>query len=153
MAEKQTAGRAAERRIAAEDVQASLEYLYREARNADLGRPATLILKAAAAARREAMRLRGDAPIVAPLVPRNVTVAGRRTSVRLEPDMWDALGEIARREDVSVHDICTIVAQRRTRSSLTAALRVFALGYFRAAATEKGHLHVGHGSAAGNAPA
>ncbi len=134
------------RRIAAaEGVQASLEYLYREARNARLGKPASLILAAAEATRREAVRLRGDEPIDGALVPRNVTVAGRRTSVRLEPEMWDALHEVARREAVTIHDVCTIVAQRRTRSSLTAALRVFVLGYFRAAATESGHIEVGHG--------
>lgn len=135
-----------QRIAAAEGVQASLEYLYREARNARLGRPASLILAAAEATRREAVRLRGDAPIDGILVPRNVTVAGKRTSVRLEPEMWEALHEVARREEVSVHDVCTIVAQRRTRSSLTAALRVFVLGYFRAAATESGHLEVGHGA-------
>ncbi|MGE0154448.1 MAG: ribbon-helix-helix domain-containing protein [Reyranellaceae bacterium] len=140
-----TAADEGERITAAEGVQASLEYLYREARNADLGGPATFILAAAEAAKREAGRLRGDAPIDAGLVPRNVTVGGRRTSVRLEPETWNALHEIARREGVSVHDVCTIVAQRRTRSSLTAALRVFVLGYFRAAATESGHLDVGHG--------
>jgi predicted DNA-binding ribbon-helix-helix protein len=134
-----------ERIIAAEGVQASLEYLYREARNANLGGPATFILAAAQATRREAVRLRGDEPIEAGLVPRNITVGGKRTSVRLEPETWEALHEIARREHVSVHDVCTIVSQRRTRSSLTAALRVFVLGYFRAAATESGHLDVGHG--------
>ncbi|MGE0659874.1 MAG: ribbon-helix-helix domain-containing protein, partial [Reyranellaceae bacterium] len=137
------------RRIAAaEGVQASLEYLYREARSARLGKPASLILAAAEATRREAVRLRADAPIDGGLVPRNVTVAGRRTSVRLEPEMWEALHEVARREAVTIHDVCTIVAQRRTRSSLTAALRVFVLGYFRAAATESGHSEVGHGVAA-----
>jgi len=31
---------------------------------------------------------------------------------------------------------------------LTAALRVFVLGYFRAAATESGHIDVGHGAPA-----
>jgi predicted DNA-binding ribbon-helix-helix protein len=134
-----------ERIIAAEGVQASLEYLYREARNANLGGPATFILAAAQATRREAGRLRGDTPIDGGLVPRNVTVGGKRTSVRLEPETWDALHEIAKREAVSVHDVCTIVSQRRTRSSLTAALRVFVLGYFRAAATESGHTDVGHG--------
>lgn len=142
-----------ERIIAAEGVQASLEYLYREARNADLGGPATFILAAAQATHREAVRLRGDTPIEAGLVPRNITVAGKRTSVRLEPETWDALHEIARREQVSVHDVCTIVSQRRTRSSLTAALRVFVLGYFRAAATESGHIDVGHGVTPGATPA
>ena len=145
MAQKNKQSADGERITAAEGVQASLEYLYREARNANLGGSATFILAAAQASRREAVRLRGDEPIDGGLVPRNITVGGKRTSVRLEPETWDALHEIARREHVSVHDVCTIVSQRRTRSSLTAALRVFVLGYFRAAATESGHLDVGHG--------
>ncbi|WP_348981781.1 ribbon-helix-helix domain-containing protein, partial [Azospirillum sp. TSH58] len=33
---------------------------------------------------------------------RNVMVAGRRTSMRLEPAFWDALEEIAQREDLTV---------------------------------------------------
>jgi predicted DNA-binding ribbon-helix-helix protein len=79
------------------------------------------------------------------LVSRNVTVAGHRTSMRLEPAMWDALGEISRRERQSIHDLCTVVDARRTASSLTAALRIFLVDYFRQAATEDGHLKAGHG--------
>src|SRR5262245_6447590 len=80
------------------------------------------------------------------LVSRNVTVGGRRTSLRLEPPMWDALAEIARRESMTVHQLCTQVEIRRRESSLTAAIRVFALSYFRAAATEDGHERAGHGA-------
>ena len=79
------------------------------------------------------------------LVNRNVTVAGRRTSLRLEPAMWDALEEVARREGTTVHRLCTLVEARRRESSLTAAIRVFILGYYRAAATEDGHGNAGHG--------
>lgn len=75
------------------------------------------------------------------LVSRNVTVGGRRTSLRLEPEMWDALDEIAEREAVTLSEICTRIdrARRHGASSLTAAVRVFVLSYFRAAATEEGH--------------
>jgi predicted DNA-binding ribbon-helix-helix protein len=59
--------------------------------------------------------------------------------------MWDALAEICRREDMSLHEICTLIDARRQASSLTAAIRVFALTYFRAAATEDGHASSGHG--------
>ncbi|HLB79560.1 MAG TPA: ribbon-helix-helix domain-containing protein [Dongiaceae bacterium] len=79
------------------------------------------------------------------LVNRNVTVAGRRTSLRLEPAMWDALEDVARREGSTVHQICALVDARRRESSLTAAIRVFILGYYRAAATEDGHGNAGHG--------
>ncbi len=79
------------------------------------------------------------------LVNRNVRVSGHRTSMRLEPVMWEALEEICRRESRTIHDICTLVDGRRRESSLTAAMRVFILGYFRAAVTEQGHVLAGHG--------
>lgn len=79
------------------------------------------------------------------LVNRNVTIRGRRTSLRLEPAMWDALHEIARREGASVHEICSRVEYSRRESTLTAAIRVFILDYFRTAATEQGHNLAGHG--------
>lgn len=80
------------------------------------------------------------------LVIRNVIVEGRRTSIRLEPEMWRSLQEICKRERCSAHDIATMVAAGRTQGSLTAALRVFVMAYFRAAATEDGHNTAGHGS-------
>ncbi len=80
------------------------------------------------------------------LEARNITIGGRRTSMRLEPQMWEALHEIARREGCSVHDICEHVAAHRGASSLTAATRVFILGYFRSAATPSGHATAGHGT-------
>ncbi len=80
------------------------------------------------------------------LVSRNITVLGRRTSVRLEPEMWSALREIARREDCKIHDICSLIHLRKNQdTSLTAAIRVFLMLYYRAAATEDGHRRAGHG--------
>jgi predicted DNA-binding ribbon-helix-helix protein len=81
------------------------------------------------------------------LVNRNVTVSGHRTSMRLEPEMWNALEEICLREKRTVHEICSLVDARRSSSSLTAAMRVFILGYFRAGVTEQGHAMAGHGTA------
>lgn len=81
------------------------------------------------------------------LVSRNITVNGRRTSVRLEPEMWAAMREISRREECSIHDICSLIAMRKNdQTSLTAAIRVFLMLYFRAATTEDGHSRAGHGS-------
>lgn len=81
------------------------------------------------------------------LVSRNITVIGRRTSVRLEPEMWGALREIARREDCKIHDICSLIHLRKNQdTSLTAAIRVFLMLYYRAAATEEGHRRAGHGN-------
>ncbi|MCW8914704.1 MAG: ribbon-helix-helix domain-containing protein [Magnetovibrio sp.] len=79
------------------------------------------------------------------LQSRNVTVDGHRTSLRLEQDVWEALEEICERENKSVHEMCTLVEQRRKGSSRTAAVRAFILGYFREAASDAGHNSAGHG--------
>lgn len=85
------------------------------------------------------------------LISRNVTVDGHRTSVRLEPAMWSGLQEICRRERSSLHEICTLIAaQRAPECSLTAAIRVFIMAYFRAAATDDGHRRAGHGNGTAN---
>ncbi len=81
------------------------------------------------------------------LVSRNITIMGRRTSVRLEPEMWTALREISKRERCTIHDLCTLVSVRKnTDTSLTAAIRVFLMLYFRAATTEEGHARANHGN-------
>jgi len=82
---------------------------------------------------------------VGSLLNRNVTIGGRRTSMKLEPDMWVALDEICRREQITLHEACTMVAGRHQGNNLTAAMRVFILAYYRAAATEQGHSSAGHG--------
>ncbi len=79
---------------------------------------------------------------------RNVTVSGRRTSIRLEPNMWDGVTEICQREGRTIHEICSMVEKFRRDSSFTAHLRVFIMNYFRTAATEEGHADAGHGSVA-----
>jgi predicted DNA-binding ribbon-helix-helix protein len=80
------------------------------------------------------------------LVSRNVTLEGRRTSLRLERAMWDALEEICMREEQSMHDLCAHVDRIRAERTLTAGIRVFILEYYRRAATEDGHSHAGHGT-------
>ncbi len=80
------------------------------------------------------------------LVSRNVVISGRRTNVRLEPEMWDGLREICQRERSTIHQVCTTVSlQKMEETSLTAAIRVFVMRYFRLAATEEGHTKAGHG--------
>lgn len=83
------------------------------------------------------------------LISRNVTIAGHRTSVRLEPEMWNGLTEICRRERANLHEISTLVAKQKPQmTSLTAAIRVFIMTYFRAASTEDGHNRARHGQGA-----
>lgn len=80
------------------------------------------------------------------LQSRNVTVDGHRTSLRLEQDVWEALEEVCLRENMNVHQLCTHIEVHRAGSSRTAAVRAFVLGYFRAAASDTGHVRAGHGA-------
>ncbi len=80
------------------------------------------------------------------LLSRNVTVLGKRTSIRLESQMWTAIKEIADREHCTVHELCSLIAMRRKPGlSLTASIRIFLMLYFKAACTEDGHTRAGHG--------
>lgn len=69
------------------------------------------------------------------LESRNVTVGNKRTSMRLEPQMWNAIEEIAVREGVTINNLCTQIDERRTNLAstigLTSATRVFIIAYFR----------------------
>lgn len=86
-------------------------------------------------------------PTKGTLVSRNITIFGRRTSVRLEPEMWVALTDISEREGCSIHELCSLIhLRKKPATSLTAAIRVFLMLYFRAAATDEGHRLAGQGN-------
>ena len=79
------------------------------------------------------------------LVNRNVTAVRGRTSMRLEPELWEALEEICIRENVSMGEIVRRIEADHDAGGRTSAVRVFVLRYFRMAATEEGHTATGHG--------
>lgn len=67
------------------------------------------------------------------LVCRNVTVSGRRTSLRMEPLLWESLKDICDRENCTLNELCTMIDRRRGDANLTASIRVFIVSYFRSA--------------------
>jgi predicted DNA-binding ribbon-helix-helix protein len=69
---------------------------------------------------------------------RNIVVAGHRTSVRLEPVMWDALRDIAREKDMAVNALVTEIDRHRGAPSLTAAIRVYIVDFYRRSARIRG---------------
>ncbi len=79
------------------------------------------------------------------LVSKNVTINGHRTSLRLEGDTWDALGEICHREGYSIHDLCSSIERNRKGNNRTSEIRTFVLNYYRSASTRSGHAKAGHG--------
>ena len=79
-------------------------------------------------------------PSPSALAIRNIVVAGRRTSVRLEALMWDSLRDIARKRGVSLTDLVTEIDSQRDRLSLTAAIRVYIVDFYRSAAANGAHV-------------
>ncbi|WP_325678936.1 ribbon-helix-helix domain-containing protein [Rhodopila sp.] len=79
------------------------------------------------------------------LVNRNVVAERGRTSMRLEPELWDALIEICEREGQDMSALVRQVEAAGHAGGRTSAVRVFILNYFRNAATEVGHAGAGHG--------
>ncbi|MFD2265320.1 ribbon-helix-helix domain-containing protein [Lacibacterium aquatile] len=67
---------------------------------------------------------------------RNIVVRGRRTSIRLPGDMWDALEEIAKREDLTMEELADAAEAMRPdgTTTFTAAMRLLILNYWRHAA-------------------
>lgn len=81
------------------------------------------------------------------LINRSITVLGRRTSVRLESELWKSLYNITEREKCTLHELVSLISVvKRKEMSLTSSIRVFIALYYKAAATEAGHKNAGHGN-------
>jgi predicted DNA-binding ribbon-helix-helix protein len=60
-------------------------------------------------------------------VKRSVTVAGHRTSLSLEPEFWEALKQVARRDGRTVSGLIGEIDAARGQRNLSSAVRVFVL--------------------------
>ena len=69
--------------------------------------------------------------IVSRLVNRNVVAVRGRTSMRLEPELWDALAEICRREKLALGELIRRIEDRGHPGGRTSAVRVYIVQYFR----------------------
>jgi predicted DNA-binding ribbon-helix-helix protein len=63
--------------------------------------------------------------------PRSVRISGRRTSMRLESQFWEALRDVAERERSDIGEICTRIAKRARNTNLSSAVRVAMMAYYR----------------------
>jgi predicted DNA-binding ribbon-helix-helix protein len=80
------------------------------------------------------------------LTSRVLIVRGRRTSARLEEEIWTSFKDIAKDEGCSVHELAShIDSRKKGGQSFTSAIRVFVMLYYRDAATVAGHAKAGHG--------
>jgi predicted DNA-binding ribbon-helix-helix protein len=74
------------------------------------------------------------------LIFHNVRIGPLRTSLRLDAPTWSALREIAQREGLTLHQLCTSIKEAKPPAlSLTVAIRCYALHYFCDVATADAH--------------
>ena len=66
---------------------------------------------------------------------KNITIAHQRTSLALEVYFWDCLQVILTYEQITLNEFCMLVIQHRQNSSLSSAVRMVILSYFRTLAS------------------
>jgi predicted DNA-binding ribbon-helix-helix protein len=69
------------------------------------------------------------------LINRNINAGRGRTSMRLEPELWEALEDICHRERITIRDLVRRIESTEHVSGRTSAVRVYIVDYFRAAST------------------
>ena len=67
----------------------------------------------------------------AKLLTRNVVIDGKRTTIRLESDIWDAVDDLCARERISRHDLCSRVEAGRDGLNRAQTIRAVIVNYFR----------------------
>ena len=65
------------------------------------------------------------------LLCKNVVVNGRRTSMRLDKETWQALSDICKRENITLYKLCSLIDNSKGNSGLSSATRLFVLSYYR----------------------
>lgn len=80
------------------------------------------------------------------LINRNVVAGRGRTSMRLEPELWDALLEICQRERQDINRLVRQIEAEGHSGGRTSSVRVYVINYFRSAASEPGHEAANHGA-------
>lgn len=76
------------------------------------------------------------------VIKRSIKINGCKTSVSLENEFWDALHEIAGRENIALSTLVEQINQHRNNINLSSAIRVFVFNHFRAAAKKEAKLEV-----------
>ena len=69
--------------------------------------------------------------IIFMLLCKNVVVNGRRTSMRLDKETWNALFDICRRENITLHKLCSRIDSAKGNGGLSSSTRLFVLLYYR----------------------
>jgi predicted DNA-binding ribbon-helix-helix protein len=66
-----------------------------------------------------------------PVVKRSIVVAGHKTSVSLEQAFWNGMKEISALRNMTLSELVGEIDRNRQRGSLSSAIRLFVLDYFK----------------------
>ena len=76
------------------------------------------------------------------LIMHNLIIDSHRTTVRLEPVIWDALQDIARQQRGTVNNLVSAINRGRTASGLSSAIRAYVVLHLSARLREALPIHV-----------
>jgi predicted DNA-binding ribbon-helix-helix protein len=62
---------------------------------------------------------------------RSIVLAGRKTSISMEEPFWQALKEIARKQNRKLADLIVSIDSERTLANRSSALRLFVLDHYQ----------------------
>jgi predicted DNA-binding ribbon-helix-helix protein len=66
------------------------------------------------------------------MTPISITIHGRETSIRMQPELWQMLREIAAENGVHTYRLIEQIRDKKPpKSSLASAIRVFVARYLR----------------------
>jgi predicted DNA-binding ribbon-helix-helix protein len=65
------------------------------------------------------------------VIKRSVIIDGRKTSISLENEFWDALRDVADRANIPLLKLVEEIQKDRTTCHLSSAIRIFLLNHFR----------------------
>ena len=100
------------------------------------GEGATVVSRAEMKSSRAAMR--STRPAMKSLIlKRSIMIAGKKTSVSLEDEFWQALKQIAAGLDMKMAELVHQIGQQREYGNLSSALRLFVLEHYLSRAKTK----------------
>ncbi len=65
------------------------------------------------------------------LISKNIYINKKRTSMKLDPENWDALAEICKEEKISLNALLTLINELKGDVGLSIATRVFIVSYLK----------------------
>jgi predicted DNA-binding ribbon-helix-helix protein len=75
--------------------------------------------------------MKSSKPAKSTVLKRSIVIAGRKTSMSLEDEFWDALREIAKKRGSTLGDLVKSINAERQNANLSSAVRVFVLRHYR----------------------